>query len=315
MSDIYALEARFRKLFTGLDTAFGTGDRPGRWIKRPPRPEDFLDHLEAKTNGIGIAPLRPDNTVLFAAIDLDEPDFETAFGMQKFIPGPSFVERTRSGNAHVWVFFEKPCPAWVAMGVLREVCIAVGKPHTEVFPKNHDFARVTLGNYINLPYHGDARPILTHLENPMPLDEFLTAAEAGLNSPRKWEQRADLLLVEDPANRKASGKAFGEQDNLHMCAEHVIANAESNPLVYGHQSNTMFMLAKCLSNWRLCDHDEALGFMLDVNKHADPGLPEGEIRRILNNAETKQYTSTGCDDPVAAPYVHPDCPIANPRSR
>jgi hypothetical protein len=147
------------------------------------------------------------------------------------------------------------------------------------------------------------------------LEMFLDEAEGTLNSPRKWEQRADLLLVQDPATRKSSGKEFGEQDNLHMCAEHVIANAETNPLVYGHQSNTMFMLAKCLSNWRLCDHEEALGFMLDVNKHADPGLPEQEVRRILNNAETKQYTSTGCDDPVVAPYAHPDCPIANPRSR
>jgi hypothetical protein len=327
MSDIYSNLNRFKALFQGLDSAFGTGDRPGRWIKRPPRPEDLLDHLEGKSNGIGIAPLRPDNTVMFAAIDLDEPDFETAFAMQRFIPGASFVESTRSGNAHVWVFFAKPCPAWVAMGVLREVCIAVGKPHTEVFPKNHDFARVTLGNYINLPFHGNERPILNvpvpktgpeaiAPESVVPLELFLERAERTLNDPRKWEQRADLLLVTNPADRKREpGKAFGEQDNLHMCAEHIIANAESNPIQAGGRHDTIFAVAKQLSNWRLCDHDEALGFLREINKYAQPPIADSEVVRMLRNAEQHQYTSTGCDMPNVAPYAHPNCPIANPRSR
>lgn len=313
MPDIYAAMPRFRALFQGLDTAFGTGDKPGRWIKRAPRPEDWSDHLTGRSNGIGIAPLCPDNKVHFAAIDLDEPDFETAFEMVKLIPGPAFVERSRSGNAHIWVFFSEPVEAWVPMGVLREVCKAVGKPHVEVFPKNHDFAKVKFGNYINLSYHGDERPVLYENGDPRSLVDFLTVAEHNKNDPRKWHQRAAFLLVQDPSQREGKSAEFGTQDSLHMCAEHVIANAESNPLVYGHQSNTMFMLAKCLSNWRLCDHDEALAFMRDVNEHADPGLPDAEVLRILRNAETKQYTSTGCDDPVVAPYIHPDCPIANPR--
>jgi hypothetical protein len=313
VSDIYALAPRFRRLFSGLDEAFGTGDRPGRWIKRPPRAEDFVKHLQGVGPGIGIAPLCPDNHVRFAAIDLDEPDFETARFMQNFIPGSSFIERTRSGNVHVWVFFESPCPAWVAMGILRDVCVAAEKPDTEVFPKNWDFARVKLGNYINLPYHGRERPVLTPHNTEYDLHEFISAASTSLNDPRVWEKRADMMQLTDPAQRKGDRAEFGQQDNLHMCAEHIIANAESNPLVYGHQSNTMFLLAKQLSNWRLCDHDEALAFMRDVNRYADPGLPDAEIQRILRNAEEKQYTSTGCDDPIVAPYIHPDCPIANPR--
>lgn len=316
MSTVYELAPRFRALFTGLDSAFGTGDRPGRWIKRPPRSEDFVKHLQGEGPGIGIAPLMPDNTVRFAAIDIDKPDFDLAKEMQRFIPGASWIERTRSGNAHVWVFFDGSVAAWVAMGVLKEVCTAAGEPHTEVFPKNHDFARVELGNYINLPYHGENRPIL-HGESSntvtYKLEAWLDLAEASLNSPRAWERRADMLMIEDPATRRGSGTPFGEQANLHMCASYIIEHAEDNPLTYGHQSNTMFLLAKQLTNWRLCDHDEALEFMRYVNKHANPGLPDAEVQRILRNAEEKQYTSLGCDDPVVAPYVHPNCPIAHPR--
>jgi hypothetical protein len=79
--------------------------------------------------------------------------------MQEYIPGTSFIERSRSGNAHVWVFFSEPLEAWVAMGILKEATSGGGKQHVEVFPKNHDFAKVKLGNYINLPYHGSDRPI------------------------------------------------------------------------------------------------------------------------------------------------------------
>jgi hypothetical protein len=88
--------------------------------------------LQGDGPGIGIAPLRPDSKVGFAAIDLDEPDFDAARRMQEFIPGTSWIERSRSGNAHIWVFFVEPIDAWVPMGVLRYATTAVGKQGVEV---------------------------------------------------------------------------------------------------------------------------------------------------------------------------------------
>ena len=114
---VYPHVVRFRRLFDGLSTAFGTGK--GEWVKRPPRPEDFVDHLNGHGPGIGIGPLRPDNTVKFAAIDLDEPDFEAARAMQQYIPGASWVERSRSGNAHIWVFFSEPIAILATIGSSR----------------------------------------------------------------------------------------------------------------------------------------------------------------------------------------------------
>lgn len=334
--NVYELQPRFTALFQGLDVAFGTGK--GEWVKRPPRPEDWLNHLQGNGPGIGIAPLRPDNTVMFAAIDLDEADFEAAREMQQYIPGHSFIERSRSGNAHVWAFFSEPCEAWVAMGILKEATLAAGKKHVEVFPKNHDFAKVRLGNYINLPYHGAERPVFCHLLAPsagacgtlhparpggqsigpcaglLTVEQFIDAAEESRNDPNNWRQRARFMLLEPPSERK-SNQEFGKQANLHVCAQHIIENAEVNPITEGHRAVVYFNLAKMLTNWEQVDHDEALDIMRDVNSCSPDRISDAELRRILGNAERGQFTSTGCDDPTFAPFASPDCPIANPRRR
>jgi hypothetical protein len=299
-------------LFSGLDTAFGTGR--GQWIKRPPTKMDFLKHLEGDGPGIGIAPLRADNTVLFAAIDLDEPDFDAAFDMQQYIPGTSFVERSRSGNAHVWVFFADPCPAWLAMAILREACLAANKEHVEVFPKNYDFSRVKLGNYINLAYHGDERPILGGVLGQLTLQEFLDDAEQSKNDPEKWRRRADIMQIVPPSERESSAE-FGEQERLHRCAEYIIANAEDNPILEGHRAAVYFSLAKCLTNWKGVDHDEAWEVLQSVNNLSPDRIDDRELLRILRNAEHGRYTSTGCDDPLVLPYADPECNIAHPELR
>jgi hypothetical protein len=315
---------QFADLFQGLDAAYGTGE--GRWVKQPVTQGVYNDHLLGKGAGIGIAPLRPDNNVMFAAIDLDEPDFDAAFEMQDYIPGTSFVEQSRSGNAHVWVFFASPCEAWVAMGVLKEATLAAGKQHVEVFPKNHDFSKVKLGNYINLPYHGVSRPIVesearlqtdagstTHVLHPWRVEKFLHEALTNRNDPEEWRRKAQWLLISPPEQRERNTE-FGEQARLHICADHIIETADVNPIREGHRAAVFFALAKQLTNWRDCDHEEALMMMRSVNDASPDRIADSEIRRILGNAERGQFTSTGCDDPLFAPYAHPSCPIANPRS-
>jgi len=321
---VYELWPRFAALFDGLDSAFGTG--AGRWIKRPPRPEDWVAHLQGRGPGMGIAPLRPDNTVKFAAIDLDEPDFDAAREMQTYIPGASFIERSRSGNSHVWVFFKGPIEAWVPMGILREATIAAGKNHVEVFPKNHDFSRVKLGNYVNLPHHGKQRPTLELVDYEAPdsircgefwlapqwLERFLEGAENSLNDPDDWRKRADWLQIHAPESRERS-QQFGEADHLHICAEHVISG-EAGPVTEGHRSVVYFSLAKMLTNCKHYDHDEVVEILRNVNEFSAPdSIPDSELLRIVGNAERGGFTSTGCDDPLFAPYAHPSCPIANPK--
>lgn len=325
MSNLYELQPRFTALFDGLKIAYGTGR--GEWVKRTPTPNDWLRHLKGEGPGIGIAPLRPDNTVMFAAIDLDEPDFDAAREMQRYIPGASFIERSRSGNAHIWVFFKEPLEAWIAMGILKEATRAAGKEHVEVFPKNHDFAKVSLGNYVNLPYHGQDRPIICSswedtsdgfdptgrdVECEWPLDVFLEDAQRTRNASKRWEQYATHLRVFKPEPREST-QQFGTQPNLHICAQHIVSG-DAGPITEGHRSIVYYNLAKQLTNWEQTDHEEVVATMRSVNEFSAPdSLPDRELLRIIDNAENKQFTSTGCDDPVFMPYAHPDCPIAYPQ--
>ncbi len=315
---------RFIGLFGGLEHAaavgaFGTGS--GGWVHRPLRESDVREHLDGSGSGIGVGPLGPGDTVRFAAIDLDEPDFDAALDMQSLLPEPTFIERSRSGNAHVWAFFKAPIPAWVPMGIMREMCKAAGKPGVEVFPKNPRWDRVKYGNYINLPYHGDSRPVVTirgldpvakryHMDD-WPLSRFLFEARDGLQDPAAWVKRANWLQLVNPMLPRPEPSApFGESPNLHMCAGHLLDNCQENPVVRGCRATVFFCLAKMLSQWALCDHDEALMYMRHVNKCSPDPVPDRELERILGNAERGRFTSTGCDDPAFQPYAHPECPIS-----
>ena len=152
------------RLFSGRTIAYGLGR--GGVVRLAPDadpailwPALYGAHLDG-VEPIGVFPIREDNTVLFAAIDLDEPDFELASAFQSLLPGRTWLERSRSGNAHVWVFFDRSCEAWVARGVLKSATEALGRPDVEIFPKQDRLPLALegddppVGNYINLPYFG-----------------------------------------------------------------------------------------------------------------------------------------------------------------
>jgi hypothetical protein len=306
---------QYMRLFRGRTDAYGTGQ--GKWIHREPTSDCYAQHLKGQGSGLGIAPLLDDGTVWFAAIDLDEPDFEAAIEMQGFLSfGQTWVERSRSGNAHVWAFFEKPIEAWIVRGVMREATAAIGKPAVEIFPKADKLLEGMVGNYINLPYHSEARPMLwgTDAEDAITLKDFLTKASATLNDPSLWRKRADWLMIAPPDQRNRDQQEFGTGKELHMCAEWIIGNRDENPIGEGHRNVVYFNLAKMLSHYEGFSEEEAWMMLTLVRDSSDAKgvdhVPDHELRRILRNAQRGGFTSTGCDDPLMSPYVHPDCPIA-----
>jgi hypothetical protein len=305
----------YMRLFNGRKDAYGTGR--GQWIKREPTPAVYQEHLDGRGPGLGVAPLLDDGTVWFAAIDLDEPDFDAAREMQDFLSfGVTYVERSRSGNAHVWAFFENPIQAWIARGILREATAAIGKPAVEVFPKQDKLREGMVGNYINLPYHGDDRPILDVQPmggRAMAREAFVANALARRNDPTAWERRARWLMIEPPEQRLKERQDFGTGKELHICAEWIIANRDENPIMEGHRNVVYFNLAKMLRHYEGFSDEDAFGMLQLVRDSSDEQgvdhVSDHELHRLFDNASG--FTSTGCDDPLMGPYVHPDCPIAH----
>lgn len=301
----------FVTLFEGRGDALGLGR--GGVEHQTVTVGDYEDHLNGEGEGIGIFPLRDDGTVMFAAIDLDEPNFELARSFQRLIPGTSWIERSRSGNAHVWVFFREPCPAWAARAVLRSATESLGRNDVEIFPKQDRVRPGGVGNYINLPLHGAKRPIVGSDDTPYGRVQFIEQALAQRSDPEAFIKRARALGGKPPEEREETSE-WGTSPILHVCAEKIIAECEENPISAGHRHQVLFHLAVQCLNYEGFDKAEAWSYVQLVNDNAAPPLGSNELERLFANAYDGRYTFTGCDDPVMAPYIDPECPIAGGRA-
>lgn len=307
--------AKFEALFAGRKDAFGRGK--GLIERQPLTISEYAEHLAGEGSGLGVFPLRDDGTVRFAAIDLDEPNFGLARELQDFLPGQTWIEKSRSGNAHVWAFFDGDVEGWIPRGIMKSALEAMGRKNVEVFPKQDRLRPGMIGNYINLPYHGDDRPILDvyesvegHLQPLLHPHEFLNAAFDGRNDPADWRRRSQVLGIVSP-QAKPDMSEFGDRTLVHPCAIYIYEHRFDNPIREGNRAKVLFTLAKQLLNWKAITAERALEMMLDVNAAGDPPAPDREVRRIWQSVIDGQYRSTGCDDPLVRDYVRPDCPIRN----
>jgi hypothetical protein len=310
------LVKRFAALFAGRTDAYGTNK--GGWVKSALTQRMYSDHLNGLHGaGIGVAPLLDDGTVNFAAIDLDEPNFELAMDVAALIPGDGWLERSRSGNAHLWYFFSEPCPAWVARGQLRQALEAVGRRDVEIFPKQAQLREGMLGNNINLPLYGEERPILWSTgdepEFATPgytIEGFVHDAEVRKVDVDHWTNLCRQDGIEPPALRITDGDEFGERKSLHGCARYIIEHADDNPLAPGHRHVVLFNLAKMYLNCADYDFEDVLAIVSAFNDRGEVPLAEREVLTTIQNAARGRWRSTGCDDPVMSPYIDPNCPIA-----
>lgn len=111
----------------------------------------YLEHLQGAT--IGIYPLVSEACSV-AAIDIDSSDLELVKRVCVLAPQPNYIERSRSGNYHIWMFFVEP----VAIDNLAAACskaVTLAKQecgeHCCLYPP-----RVKgVGLLISLPLHKD----------------------------------------------------------------------------------------------------------------------------------------------------------------
>lgn len=313
---------RFAALFDGRRDAYGVDK--GAVRRTPPAPaayealwvDLYRNHLRGN-RGIGVFPVRDDNTVTFAAIDLDEPNFELAVELAGELPGHIWIEKSRSGNAHIWTFFAEPIPAWAVRAVLRAATFAAGRPEVEVFPKQAELRPGMVGNYINLPYFGGERPMvwetgddILHSTGGFSLNAFLHDAEPRRNDIEEWIKRARQTGASTPM-ATGSEVDFGTLSAVHVCADYMLEHKDDNPLRRGHRHVVLFNLAKMLLNCEWEDETTALEAVSNFNAAGEAPLGQRDIEQIVANAAAGRWTSTGCDDPIMHPYVSPECPIAN----
>jgi hypothetical protein len=159
---------RLAKLFSGYENVYGqystdkaqpnptTGKVDGSaWTERG-QPA-WKKHVEGKV-GLGIIPLKIENTVSFGAIDIDIYKGISHSGIENKVKSlglPLIVCKSKSGGAHLYVFFKEPVAARIVIDKLSEWATILGYGGVEIFPKQSQ--RVSpddVGNWINMPYFG-----------------------------------------------------------------------------------------------------------------------------------------------------------------
>lgn len=147
----------FKTLFAGSSLAHGTFDKvTGNMatLQIPATDDDYRKHLRGEL-GLGIIPVDENGMCKFAAIDIDIDviDHRDLYNRVKSRNLPLSVCRSKSGGAHLYLFFQEPWAAGSAQTILKKWTALLGYPSkTEIFPKQTKSTKSSLGNWINLPW-------------------------------------------------------------------------------------------------------------------------------------------------------------------
>lgn len=182
----------FFELYQGLDRAYGSykysnskteaGKVNGRAQTElgPYTVRLWVGHLTG-TQGLGVIPIQDEGTCWWGAIDIDEYplDLDKIERDVKKLKLPLLVIKTKSGGAHLTVYFKEPVPAKLVRSKLYEFALALGYGGVEIFPKQIMLAsKSDVGNWLNMPYF-DLKNVTRHgMFNGQPLmvDDFLDIA-------------------------------------------------------------------------------------------------------------------------------------------
>jgi hypothetical protein len=318
----------FKSLFMGLREVYGTYDtRTGkvRQVKEAVTDEVIRAHLTGRQS-YGVYLLTGDRTGALA-VDFDEDELCLPLS---FVAGarrydmPAYIERSKSKGYHVWIFFEvEAVPAYKARLVAQKILADMGKPATEMFPKQDALADgISYGNFIHAPLFGALVPKGRTV--------FVDPAEPTRVYPDQWELLARVqripevrldavirscnLMPRSPSDEKQKSGNRSESDDktspfgLPPCARRMLAKG-----VTSHQRVSCFRLAVHLKRNGM-PYDLAV---VTLKAWARKNQPAND-KRIITDAEiTSQakcafgnsYRSFGCEDPAIAAYCDNNCPL------
>lgn len=307
---------RFMRLFRGYTKRHGqyviekqedSGKFSGRanTVDVPPDQEAFEAHLSGK-KGIGIIPLTEENKCYFAALDIDIYPVDHTKIAWAVKDMPLFVTRSKSNGAHVWLFIPDGASAEIVVRYMKKVAGELGYGDCEVFPKQTRRAGPQdVGNWINLPYFGDARVgvvIKSNAEKVLEeysLEKWLDFVEANITqvSQDELEDRAPRIT-----GTRHTGASKNDYEDGPPCLQRIlkakVTEGSRNEVMY---QNVQYLIRKYRSK------DEVEGRAMKFNLDAfEPPLPASEVRSVVKGNFDKikgfkchvKPMSTFCDQPT-----------------
>lgn len=291
------LAKRFMALFAGLERAHGVYKIPNRQAAegekvkgraltehKPVTVDLWAQHLEGK-QGIGIIPIRDDNTVSWAAIDVDVYPLDLVELERKVIEQrmPLVVVRSKSGGAHLFLFCAEPLPARYVRAKLEGWVVALGYPKLEIFPKQNVQAdEKDVGNWINMPYFLASESARYAVYNGKRIDAN-TFLELG-NARRVTKEQLDAFAV-------GVEESFADAP---PCLQHLVKAGFPK----GTRNKGLFSLGVFA---RLRFGDEWKERVDEFNRaYMSPPLSTGEVMTTLKSLSRKEYFYSCSQDPIAS---------------
>ena len=178
-------------LFSGNTTAYGVtvvgevvngkAQSNSKLIYGTPTLHVWQQHLAGEV-GIGIAPLRDDDTCFFGAIDIDNYEYNLLDIVRAIYDFniPLVPCYSKSQKLHLYAFFADPTGASDVVEYLKRWAAAFGcNPKTEIFPKQvKTTAQNKFYSWINMPYFNEGdeanwRKVIDKDGTPIPLTRGL----------------------------------------------------------------------------------------------------------------------------------------------
>lgn len=174
----------FKNLFRGSSLAHGTWDKnTGNMatVLKPATEDDYRRHLIGEL-GLGIVPVNEDGKCYFGAIDvdIDTIDHKDLYERVHRRNLPITVCRSKSGGAHLYVFFREARASGDVQTILKKWASLLGFPSkTEIFPKQTRSTSANVGNWINLPYFsaGNSVRYAVNSHGSLTLEEFISSVK------------------------------------------------------------------------------------------------------------------------------------------
>ncbi len=327
--------AIFKSCFSGLKNVYGTYD-PGtnrcRQVKQPVTDEVILNHLQGRQS-YGVY-LLVGNRTRAVAVDFDQED---SWPPLQFIRQAkhygihSYIERSKSKGWHVWIFLELPgVLAAKARLVVKAILDDIGKPATEIFPKQDRLeGETSYGNYINAPLLGllvpEGRTVFVDPDSglkPYPNQWDLLA---GIHRVKEslLDEIIEINQLKEPDHDKAetSSTQCSAQCNpqcnsalgLTPCAQKMLAEGVSE-----YQRVSCFRLAVQLKKAGLPEDIAQVALIAWSAKNRPVNdkevITEDEITQQVGCAFAGKYRGCGCEYPAIKPYCDSSCPLKSQNS-
>ena len=290
---------RFAQLFRGLNRAYGAldlttkdarGKQKGKYkfVHEPRTIATYSSHLKGEAS-IGVVPINEDDACLWGALDIDQYplDHGSIIKKLKVLEIPLVVCRSKSGGAHLYLFFKEFVEAEKVQRKLKEVAAEIGFGGCEVFPKQIKLVleRGDNGNFLNLPYfdhEGGLRYAFNDDGTAATLGEFLDKAEASAIT----EDRLDSLL------EKAAPVVDERLKDGPPCLQALLRQGFPE----GTRNNGLFNLGVYL---RKAFPDDWETKILEYNQTImQPALDLKEVNVVADQIKKKDYQYKCADQPI-----------------